>query len=190
MKTKKQLTDAQLESAFITLSGDYIRNSDFERGVFQENLTLNTYDDNERGIVVGEARLVLVSGEQTDFEDVADSISGDVWFVASRMLNHFNLPHDSRFAIIDDFFVYGKKVTVKTRVKLLEEQVLPYLYDRGIDKVGFLNASICYTDSKLEQENLDSLFEYVLPMTRETVKGEPWSEGVNVIDLAKAEMFD
>lgn len=190
MKAKEQLTDAQLQSAIITLSGNYIRNSNFERGVFQENLILNTFDDNERDIVVGETRLVIVNGEQTDFEDAADSISGDVWLVASRMLNHFKLPQDSRFAIIDDFLVYGKKVTVKTRVKLLKEQVLPYLYDRGIDKVGFFNASICYTDSELEHENLDNLFEYELPMVRETVKGEPWGEGINVIDLNEAEMLD
>lgn len=87
-------------------------------------------------------------------------------------------------------FLCGKKVTVKTRVKLLKEQVLPYLYDRGIDKDDFFNASICYADSELEHENLDNLFEYELPMVRETVKGEPWGEGINVIDLNEAEMLD
>lgn len=187
----KQLTDAQLQSAFVTVSGNYIRNFDFDRGVFQEDLMLKTMvDDDDKELTIGEARLVLVNGEQVDFDDVADSISGDVWFVASRMLNHFNLPSESRFAIVDDFFVYGKNVTVKTRVKLFKEQVLPYLYDRGVDNVGFLNGSICYSNSELEHENLDTLFEYELPMVRETVKNEPWKEGVNVIDLAEAEMLD
>lgn len=187
----KQLTDAQLQSAFVTVSGNYIRNSDFDRGIFQEDLILKTIvgaDDKE--LTIGEARLVLVNGEQVDFDDVADSISGDVWIVASRMLNHFNLPSDNRFAIVDDFFVYGKNVTVKTRVKLFKEQVLPYLYGRGIDSVGFLNGSICYSNSELEHENLDALFEYELPMIRETVKDESWKGWVNVIDLAEAEMLD
>lgn len=81
-------------------------------------------------------------------------------------------------------------MTVKTRVKLFKEQVLPYLYDRGIDSVGFLNGSICYSNSELEHENLDALFEYELPMIRETVKDESWKGWVNVIDLAEAEMLD
>ena len=87
----KQLTDSQLQSAFVTVSGNYVRNSDFDRGVFQEDLILKTIvGDDDKELTIGEARLVLVNGEQVDFDDVADSISGDVWIVASRMLNHFN----------------------------------------------------------------------------------------------------
>ena len=86
----KQLTDSQLQSAFVTVSGNYVRNSDFDRGVFQEDLILKTIvGDDDKELTIGEARLVLVNGEQVDFDDVADSISGDVWIVASRMLNHF-----------------------------------------------------------------------------------------------------
>ena len=86
----KQLTDSQLQSAFVTVSGNYVRNSDFDRGVFQEDLILKTIvGDDDKKLTIGEARLVLVNGEQVDFDDVADSISGDVWIVASRMLNHF-----------------------------------------------------------------------------------------------------
>ena len=56
----KQLTDSQLQSAFVTVSGNYVRNSDFDRGVFQEDLILKTIvGDDDKELTIGEARLVL-----------------------------------------------------------------------------------------------------------------------------------
>lgn len=99
------------------------------------------------------------------------------------MLNVFQIDPLSRIAIIDNLFVNSEEATAKTKIKLLNEQILPYLYDRGFDYAAFLNVSICYKGSRLEREITDDAFENEMPMTREIGESERWGEGVNLVDL-------
>lgn len=89
----------------------------------------------------------------------------------------------SRIAITDNLYVNSENTTAKTKIKLLNEQILPYLYDRGFEYAAFLNASICYKECHLEQETTDNAFENERPMIREIGESERCGEGVNLVAL-------
>lgn len=181
----KYLTDKQIQDAYIFMDGTFNKSTEFDHGLFSEWLILKTIldDENEEEIEVAKVNLYLFNGDQVDFYEAADSIDGDQEFVASRLLNVFQIDPLSRIAIIDNLFVNSEEATAKTKIKLLNEQILPYLYDRGFDYAAFLNASICYKGSRLEQEITDDAFENEMPMTREIGESERWGEGVNLVDL-------
>ncbi|MBB1068701.1 hypothetical protein H5S40_00625 [Limosilactobacillus sp. RRLNB_1_1] len=184
----KALTDKQIQDAYIFIDGIFSKSTEFDHGLFSEWLSLKTIlDDEGKEVEVAKANLYLFNGNQVDFYEAADSIDGDQEFIASKLLNVFQINSSSRIAIIDNLFVNSEKATAKTKIKLLDEQILPYLYDRGFDYAAFLNASICYKGSRLEQETTDNAFENEIPMIREIGESEKWGEGVNLVDLEEYE---
>lgn len=80
-------------------------------------------------------------------------------------------------------YVNSKNATAETKIKLLNERILPHLYDRGLEYAAFLNAGTYYEGSRLEQETADNAFENGIPMIRETSEPERWERGVNLVDL-------
>ncbi|WP_076459431.1 hypothetical protein [Limosilactobacillus caccae] len=184
----RTLTDKQIQDAYIFIDGTFNKSTEFDHGLFSEWLTLKTIlDDGDEEIEVAKANLYLFNGDQVDLYEAADSIDGDQEFIASKLLNVFQINPLSKIAIIDNLFINSKKATAKTKIKLLNEQILPYLYDRGFDYAVFLNASICYKGSCLEQEIIDNAFENELPMTREIDESAEWGEGINLVDLENYE---
>ncbi|WP_242362181.1 hypothetical protein [Limosilactobacillus antri] len=180
----KNLTDKQIQDAYIFIDGTFNKSPEFDHGLFSEWLSLKTIlNDESEEVEVAKANLYLFNGDQVDFYEAADSIDGDQEFIASKLLNIFQIDPLSRIAIIDNLHVNSEKATSKTKIKLLNEQLLPYLYDRGFDYAAFLNASICYKGSRLEEATIDDAFENEIPMIREIGESETWGEGVNLVDL-------
>lgn len=181
----KGLTDEQIQDAYIFMDGTFNKSTEFDHGLFSEWLILKTIldDEYEEEIEVAKVNLYLFNGKQVDFYEAADSIDGHQEFIASKLLNVFQIDPLSRIAIIDNLYVNSENTTAKTKIKLLNEQILPYLYDRGFEYAAFLNASICYEGSRLEQETTDNAFENEIPMIREIGESERWGEGVNLVDL-------
>lgn len=184
----KDLIDKQIQDTYIFIDGVFNKSTEFDHGLFSEWLSLKTIlDDESEEVEVARADLYLFNGDQVDFYEAADSIDGDQEFVASKLLNIFQIDPLSRIAIIANLHVNSKKATAKTKIKLLNEQLLPYLSDRGFDYAAFLNASICYKGSRLEEKITDDTFENEIPMVREIGESETWGEGVNLVDSGEYE---
>ncbi|RMX24334.1 hypothetical protein C5O77_10440 [Limosilactobacillus reuteri] len=179
----KYLTDKQIQDAYIFIDGTFNKSTEFDHGLFSEWLTLKTIlDDESEEVEVAKVNLYLFNGDQVDFYEAADSIDGRQEFIASKLLNVFQIDPLSRIAIIDNLYINSENATAKTKIKLLNEQILPYLYARGFEYAAFLNASIC-EGSRLEHETTDNAFENEILMIREIGESERWGEGVNLVDL-------
>ena len=81
-------------------------------------------DDEDEEIEVAKVNLYLFNGNQVYFCEAADSIDGHQEFIAFKLLNVFQIDPLSRIAIIDNLYVNSKKATAKTKIKLLNEQIL------------------------------------------------------------------
>lgn len=182
------LTDEDIEDTYKFVEGSFYRNSDFDKAVFEESilikgiLHIQDYSDDSE-IELAEARLLTVDGSMNDFWDVADSISGDLEMVASIMKYELDVPETSKIGIIDEFFVYSLQASANTRIELLKNYIIPYLKDRGVEYVGFMNPGLWRTESLEERKSLNLALENSDLLFWGQTKSEKWTDIINVIEI-------
>ncbi len=112
----KDLTDKQIQDAYIFIDGVFNKSTEFDHRLFSEWLSLKTIlDDESEEVEVARANLYLFNGDQVDFYEAADSIDDDQEFVASKLLNIFQIDPLSRIAIIDNLHVNSKKLQLRQK---------------------------------------------------------------------------
>lgn len=179
------LSDSLVSKAYITIEGKFYKNSEFEDGVLDERVKLrglvDEYADEE--LDLGEAYIKIIDTDKQDLWIVADADSGDYELVAAH-LSQTDLVDDVRkVAILDEYFVFSKQVSAKTRVKLFMENIVPYLMDRDVEIIAFMNAGFWRTEQYEEQNALLKSFK---KCGIEVIsRGKNWQNMTHFVDLRK-----
>lgn len=179
------LSDSLVSEAYITIEGKFYKNSEFEDGVLDERVKLRGFIDEyaDEELDLGEAYIKIIDTNKQDLWIVADADSGDYELVAAH-LSHTVLIDDVRkVAILDEYFVFSKQVSAKTRVKLFMENIVPYLIDRDVEIIAFMNAGFWRTEQYEEQ---NALLKSLKKCGIEVIsRGENWQNMTHFVDLRK-----
>lgn len=184
------ITDQQLKNAYLYIESSCQQWTDFDHGVYTQQLVLNGYpyeEDDDTSEKLASALFFTIDGKSesvdNDIVDAADSYSADVTLVADGMINEAQVPEDSKVAIMDEYFIFTKQASSETRINIFRNYILPYLKDCGFDYVGFMNAGMWRADNKDAQDALEKAMKK-LNMKRVIVgENTDWSSRVNVIRI-------
>lgn len=181
------LSDKEIDEGYFLVEGSFSKSTEFSQGVYLENVKIKgfLFEEQEDSITVAEAKIMTINGSREHIAEVADAFSGDTELVGSTMMYDSKIVEGySKIAILDEFFVFSQYATAKTRVKLFAEYVLPYLADRDIEYVGFMNAGLWRTESAEERRAQTKALKE-LDIVTEKFSSENWAESVNIIEIVE-----
>jgi len=188
---KLSYSEEKIMDAYMSMSGSYNVDPDFETGVLNETVNLkgfidseneDDFDDDEETIAM--ANIKIIDSNQQDIFDVADADSGDCLAVVEGLEENTDFINDyTNIAILDEFFVFSDKISAKNRLKLFKDYFVPYLKSREVEIVGFLNPGFWRTESNEERK---ALIEALNDSKIITVgKDKLWNETVNVLHIGE-----
>ncbi|WP_203260825.1 type II toxin-antitoxin system RelB/DinJ family antitoxin [Streptococcus uberis] len=177
------LSDSLVSEAYITIEGKFYKNSEFEDGVLDESVKLrglvDEYADEE--LDLGEAYIKIIDTNKQDLWIVADADSGDYEIVAAHLSQTVLIDDVRKVAILDEYFVFSKQVSAKTRVKLFMENIVPYLIDRDVEIIAFMSAGFWRTEQYEEQ---NALLKSLKKCGIEVIsRGKNWQNMTHFVDL-------
>ncbi|MTB58868.1 type II toxin-antitoxin system RelB/DinJ family antitoxin [Streptococcus uberis] len=179
------LSDSLVSEAYITIEGKFYKNSEFGDGVLDERVKLrglvDEYADEE--LDLGEVYIKIIDTNKQDLWIVTDADSGDYELVAAHLSQTVLIDDVRKVAILDEYFVFSKQVSAKTRVKLFMENIVPYLIDRDVEIIAFMNAGFWRTEQYEEQ---NALLKSLKKCGIEVIsRGKNWQNMTHFVDLRK-----
>ncbi|HEM5988914.1 TPA: hypothetical protein U2B88_000420 [Streptococcus suis] len=86
-----------------------------------------------------------------------------------------------KVALLDEYFVFSQQISAKMRVQLFVDNILPYLEDREVELLAFMNAGFWRTEQIEEQKALLRAFK---ECGIEVIsRGKRWDEMTHFVDL-------
>lgn len=178
------LSDEMISEAFFSVSGKFYKNLEFEEGVIDEVIELSGMIEeysSDDVLDLAEVHLKIIDTQMQDLWIVADADSGDYKLVASHLVETDLLEDCSRIAILDEYFVFSNQVSALTRVKLFIDNILPYLKDREVELLAFMNVGFWRTEQIEEQKALFNAFKNC--GFDVVTRGKNWNEMTHFINL-------
>lgn len=183
------ISDKQLNDTELYLRDSSNQWTDYDLGVYIENLTLTGYPysddyDDETEEELANAMIFRINGKEVgSVLDAADSYSEEVMMVAEGMVEELGVPDNSNVAIMDEYFVFTEQATSKTRVKIFKEYIMPYLKSCGVKYLGFMNAGMWRAKSKDAQDALEVAMKSLKLQRIFLHDAHDWAAQINVIKL-------
>ncbi|NQK44572.1 type II toxin-antitoxin system RelB/DinJ family antitoxin [Streptococcus suis] len=178
------VSDEMLAEAYPSIVGKFCRDFEFDEGVINEVVQLKGIVEEYSGeeeLDLAEAHLKIIDTIKQDLFIVADADSGDYELVASHLLQTDLLEDVSKVALLDEYFVFSQQISAKMRVQLFVDNILPYLEDREVELLAFMNAGFWRTEQIEEQKALLRAFK---ECGIEVIsRGKRWDEMTHFVDL-------
>ncbi|NJW41276.1 type II toxin-antitoxin system RelB/DinJ family antitoxin [Streptococcus suis] len=178
------LSDEMIAEAYPSIVGEFYRNAEFDEGVIDEIVQLKGFLDEYSGeeeVDLAEAHLKIIDIIKQDLLMVADADSGDYELVAWHLIQTDLLEDVEKVAILDEYFVFSRQISASMRVQLFMNSVLPYLADREVELLAFMNAGFWRTEQIEEQKAL--LLAFKECGIEVISRGQSWGEMIHFVDL-------